>query len=146
MSGVEKLAHEIKKRNNPKKIGQQVGKVTEVNPLKVSLCDGAIVLDDEITAICQAATFMKIGDEVLCEPMEDEQSWVIIDRIRTHYGPMVGTVKNLSPLKITAEEVTIKAQDIEATCKAVSTIELNDRILCLPIEGEDKWILVDKVV
>ena len=144
MSNVEKLAKEIQKRNNKNRIGQQVGKVLSISPLKVSICDGMIILDDEIEAVCQAATFLKEGDEVLVEPNEDEQSFVVIDRVRKKYGPQIGTVKKSSPLTIELPDGKKLKEEITAVC--VGSIEQGDTLLCIPKEGEEEWIIVGKVV
>ena len=144
MSYVERLASEMKARDNKKRIGQQVGKVVSTAPLKISICDGAVMLDDEITAVCQAATFLRVGDEVLVEPDEGDQSYIVVDRIRKKYGPQIGTVSQASPLVIELEDMQLKDEHIKAKC--VSNMEAGDRVLCIPCEGEEDWIVVSKVV
>lgn len=144
MSYIDRLASELRERDNKKRIGQQVGKVVSTEPLKISMCDGAIMLDEEIRAVCQTATFLKEGDEVLLEPDEGDQSYIVVDRIRREYGPQIGTVTKIDPLTIEFEDVKLKDKNIKARC--ISSFEKGDRILCLPCEGEEDWILVSKVV
>lgn len=144
MSHIEKLASEIRARDNKKRIGQQVGKVVSTEPLKISMCDGVIMLDDEIRAVCQTATFLKEGDEVLLEPDEGDQSYIVVDRIRREYGPQIGIVTKLDPFTIEFEDIKLKESHIKARC--VSNFEIGNRILCIPCEGEEDWILVSKVV
>ncbi len=102
-NNVTKLAKKMRKYENPKKFGCQVGEVLKVEPIKVSILGGAAILDDEIVGICESliqrtidisascpygshSTMtinqpLKKGDKVLCLPLEGEQSWIIIDKV-----------------------------------------------------------------
>lgn len=99
MDWATELAQELKNRENESKIGNQIGVVASTDPLKVSILEGAVILDDElyclnhllahsvnckINGIDSTIDFesqLNIGDSVLVSPSENQQSWFIVGKI-----------------------------------------------------------------
>lgn len=77
------LAKMLKERNNKSRIGACIGKVVGINPLKVSILDGQVILQESQLYICNnLLNFeLKQGDEVLIIPAENEQVFFIIDKV-----------------------------------------------------------------
>lgn len=97
------FANTFKERNNIEKIGAIVGKVENINPLKVSAFGGAVLLTDSKISICKEATEykekttiiigdstytgetlhegIKQGDKVLLISSESEERFYLIDKV-----------------------------------------------------------------
>lgn len=77
------LAREFKKRNNKKSIGPCVGVIQSISPLRASICDGQIMIDDSNGYTCKSVSeVFKTGDNVLIIPSGDDQKFFIVDVIR----------------------------------------------------------------
>lgn len=83
MDGVSELAKIINERNNPKKIGLQIGRVITTFPnIKVSM--GEKVILDKDNLIVSDTIYKKQlynEDEVVLIPTEDEQSFLLVDKV-----------------------------------------------------------------
>lgn len=83
MDYYKKLAKELHKRDAKKKIGPCVGTVLQTTPMKVSICDGAVVLEQgECALLSKRVADMTIekGDRIICLPCEGEQTWIFLDK------------------------------------------------------------------
>lgn len=102
MSYTNKLAKEIKKRDNKTPIGPQVGTILSVSPFKVRFLEGSgIIYEEMIAGVCDGLLprtykagiegigdkmitlkdVIAVGDTVLCVPTTDEQKWYLIDKV-----------------------------------------------------------------
>ena len=72
------LAKELKKRNNKTSSGPLIGNIIAVNPLKISIFDGKVIISNMY--ICSRLS-VEIGDNVLCIPTADEQKYFIVDKV-----------------------------------------------------------------
>jgi len=72
------LAKEFKKRTNSTPGGPVLGEVIGVNPLKISIFDGKVIISNMY--ICSRLS-VEIGDNVLCIPTADEQKYFIVDKV-----------------------------------------------------------------
>lgn len=99
------LAKQLKKRDNKKVFGPQIGEVISVNPLKISILGNKAMLTIDHCFICSniienykrkadikidgidndcEITYkevLKIGDSVLCLPSADGQAFFILDKV-----------------------------------------------------------------
>lgn len=111
MTWVNDLAKEFETRNNKSTLGAVCGTVISINPLRVAILGGDIILNSNKLYICGsvAATYkkdvkfnltnipehgavgttgtienqeiLKINDKVLCLPADGGQSFFIIDKV-----------------------------------------------------------------
>ena len=118
-----KLAQEIHKRDNKKAIGPCIGIVTKATqPIIVEICDGAVVLEQGINArVCK-----NVIEHTYTAQVSDQAVTV------TYPDESVQTVK------IETDE------KLQASIKEV--LKKGDEVFCVPCEGEQTWIIVDKVV
>lgn len=103
MSYADEMAKLFRERDNKKTLPPQIGIVKSVTPLKISLLDGQILLDNDDVLICHALkegnkanadikigdttnsaeiTFKNVlnaGDAVLC--VESGNKFIIIDKV-----------------------------------------------------------------
>lgn len=95
------FAREFKKRDNQEVEGAVIGTVISVDPLSVSLFSGSVILNnrnsyvcsnlgilqgtilvgDGKTGTCTIDRSLKSGDEVLCIPSSNGQTYFIIDKV-----------------------------------------------------------------
>lgn len=94
MDGITELAKLFKERENANFMGMQVGRVININPLKISLGD-KIILDVDDLIIAETAYYkyelingtlkqvikLFIGAEVILVPSTDEQTYFLIDKV-----------------------------------------------------------------
>jgi len=94
-----KLADEMKKRNNIERIGTVAGLVIGVNPLKISILNGDVILGEDDLYVCQSATDytmdvitteetgtayhqgLQVNDKVAMVAAENNQKFFVIDKI-----------------------------------------------------------------
>ena len=94
-----KLAKELKKRDNIDKIGGIEGRVISIDPLKISILNGDVILNENHLYICQNATEytmvvttpqgtgtalhegLKLNDRVAIIAAENNQKFFVIDKI-----------------------------------------------------------------
>lgn len=99
MSYDVELAKELKIRNNKDNIGIVVGIVIGVNPLKISIYGGEVLINEDSIYLCKNATEytikvttatetgiathegLKTNDKVAVIATEDNQKFFIIDKI-----------------------------------------------------------------
>ncbi|KEZ85545.1 hypothetical protein IO99_13690 [Clostridium sulfidigenes] len=72
------LAKEFKKRTNSTPYGPVIGKVIGVNPLRISIFDGKVIISKMY--VCSRIS-VEIDDNVLCIPTADEQKYFIVDKV-----------------------------------------------------------------
>lgn len=123
MDNFKKLAKEIHKRDNKQSIGVCVGTVVKAEqPIKVSICGGAILLEQgENAFVCQDVIERKYTAKARDSSVEV-----------TYQDDSKRTVK-------------IETDDkLEAELKEV--LKAGDQVMCVPCSGEQTWIIVDKVV
>lgn len=126
MGYAEEIATLFKDRNNPKTLGPQIGTVKSVNPLKIELLDGQILLDSDDVLICKA----------LKEGAKDKAT------LKINAYTVAATATDSRGDTINSISVPVKSDyDIELTYKQVLTV--NDLILCLP--AGNKFVIIDKV-
>ena len=123
MDNFTKLAKEIHKRDNKQSIGVCVGTVVNAEqPIKVSICGGAILLE------------------------QGENAFVCQDVIERRYTAKARD----SSVEVTYQDdskrtVKIETDDkLEVELKEV--LKAGDQVMCVPCSGEQTWIIVDKVV
>ena len=118
-----KLAVEIHERDNKKVIGPCVGTVIkEIRPIMVSVCDGKVVLEQGENAL-------------VCQNLVE----------RTYTAKVNGSAIVVTYQDGTTENVKIETDErMQAELKDV--LKKGDRVFCVPCEGEQTWIIVDKVV
>lgn len=118
-----KLAQEIHMRDNKKAIGPCIGMVTkETRPITVTICDGAVLLEQgENAKVCQ-----NLIERTYTAQVKDQAITV------TYQDGSAQTVKIESDEKLQAE-----LKDV---------LKKGDQVFCVPCEGEQTWIIVDKVV
>ena len=86
------LAKMFKERDNPNNIGPLIGKVVAEKPLKISILNGMVVLQERQLYKCQHIkdhyydnikdTDLFLNDEVFLIPAEGEQIFFIIDKVQ----------------------------------------------------------------
>lgn len=76
------LAKELKKRDNQPTLGNIVGKVVSLNPLKIMALDGLILLEKESLYLADGTESFNydVGTEVLLAPTSDNQNFFIISK------------------------------------------------------------------
>ena len=118
-----KLAQEIHKRDNKNAIGPCIGVVTkETQPIIVTICDGAVVLEQGANArVCQ-----NVVERTYTARVSDQTAAV------TYPDGSAQTVKIETDEKLQAE-----IKDV---------LKKGDQVFYVPCEGEQTWIIVDKVV
>lgn len=72
------LAKMLKERNNKTPIGVVEGTVININPLKISMFEGKVIIDD--AKVC-SSYIAEIGDNVLCIANNTGQIFYVIDRV-----------------------------------------------------------------
>lgn len=75
------LAKMLKERDNKNSIGPCTGKVVGINPLKISILDGQIILQQYQLIRCAHVVSLIINDEVLVIPAENEQVFFIVGKV-----------------------------------------------------------------
>ena len=123
MDNFNKLAKEIHKRDNKQSIGVCVGTVVNAEqPIKVSICGGAIMLEQgENAFVCQDVIERKYTAKARDSSVEV-----------TYQDDSKRTVKIETDNKL---EVELK-----------EVLKAGDQVMCVPCSGEQTWIIVDKVV
>ena len=123
MDNFKKLAKEIHKRDNKQSIGVCVGTVVNAEqPIKVSICGGAILLEQgENAFVCQDVIERKYTAKARDSSVEV-----------TYQDDSKRTVKIETDNKL---EVELK-----------EVLKAGDQVMCVPCSGEQTWIIVDKVV
>ncbi|WP_053242032.1 hypothetical protein [Clostridium sp. DMHC 10] len=69
------LAKVLKARDNIDYIGAVVGKVLNINPIKIGILDDNILLDEGHIHICASLKELYINDKVLVISSEDNQNF-----------------------------------------------------------------------
>jgi hypothetical protein len=72
------LAKEFKKRDNKTPIGFTFGEIISINPLRVSVFEGKMILDSPYRCSNYTAT---LGDTVLCLADSTGQVYTVIDKV-----------------------------------------------------------------
>ena len=106
------LALEFKKRENKTPLGAVCGTVLSVNPVKISILSGSIILTEDKIYLCGV-----LSDQV------KRPATIKLDSVAEH-----GAI-------VTDGEVTFK-----------DVLKVNDKVLCLPADGEQRFFIIDKVV
>lgn len=76
------LAKQLKKRDNIPLFGAVLGNVISISPLKITIFDNKVILDNSHCHICSAIyNLLAIGDKVLCLPTSNGQKYFIIDKV-----------------------------------------------------------------
>lgn len=75
------LAKMLKERDNKNSIGPCIGKVVGINPLKVSILDGQVILYGEQLIKCSHVVNLIMSEEVLIIPAENEQVFFIVGKV-----------------------------------------------------------------
>ena len=123
MDNFNKLAKEIHKRDNKQSIGVCVGTVVNAEqPIKVSICGGAILLEQgENAFVCQDVIERKYTAKARDSSVEV-----------TYQDDSKRTVKIE-----TDDKLEVELKDV---------LKAGDQVMCVPCSGEQTWIIVDKVV
>lgn len=76
------LAKELKKRDNQPTLGNVIGKVVSLDPLKIMALDGLILLEKESLYLADGTESFNydVGTEVLLAPTSDNQNFFIISK------------------------------------------------------------------
>lgn len=84
ISWQEELAKKLKGIGNKKTSSSIIGEVLSASPLKVSIYGGEVILNEKMIYRCKLLTEgnrIASGDMVLCLPLDDYSSFVIIDKV-----------------------------------------------------------------
>lgn len=119
------LAQMFKDRDNKSNIGPCIGKVVSEGPLKISILDGQVILQDSQLYVCQGLLAkeykleLEAGDDI---------------------GDIAITSKPSNPL------ILININDKDKT-KLTLHFELKqgDEVLIIPAENEQVFFIVDKI-
>lgn len=130
MNVINELAGEFKKRDNPKIIQPQVGKVVEENPLKISIQDGKIIIKDRDILLCSLlAEKQKRKHNIKLDKK------IINCRIREQNGTWKENCQiEIDPTEFTQENIT----------EFKEILKVGDLLAMVPL-GK-KFLIIDKVV
>lgn len=121
------LAKMFKERDNKNNIGSCVGKVIGVEPLKISLMDGGIVLDETI------------HDIYICSSLIEKEY-----KLELTAGDDIGDIAITS--KPSNSLISININDKEKTKLTLYfELKINDEVLLIPAESEQVFFIADKV-
>lgn len=83
MSWENELAREFTKRDNKSPLGAVVGTVITVNPLRISILGGNIILNSDKLYMCSnvANVILNDKDQVLCLPADGGRTFFIVDKV-----------------------------------------------------------------
>lgn len=126
MNYEDELAAMLKQRDNPKTLPPQVGIVKSIDPLKISLLDGQIIVDSENGLICKSlvegaksAATVKINAYTVGAMATDSRG---------------DTISNISIATKTNYDAELTYKDILAVGNSVLVISANK-----------KFIVIDKI-
>lgn len=110
-------------RDNKKSIGPCIGTIKkETQPITVTICDGDVLLEQGVNAlVCQ-----DLIERTYTAKVKDKEVTVTYQNGSTQM------------VKIETDE------KLQAELKNV--LNRGDQVFCVPCEGEQTWIIVDKVV
>lgn len=76
------LAQEFKKRDNQTVLGNVIGKIVSINPIKIMAVDGLILLGKESLYLADGTDMFsyEVGTEVLLVPTNDNQKFFILSK------------------------------------------------------------------
>ena len=83
MDGYVEIAKQIKKRDNPRKIGPCMGILRSKSPYTVDIFGGEYILTEgENLAVCDSVVNALVGDSILCVPEDSQNFFYAVAKIR----------------------------------------------------------------
>ncbi len=134
------LAHMFKERDNIDKIGNCIGKVVDIEPIKISILNGDVILQEEQLYICSNLL------DTYTRKYKEEGNIQFRDI-------NCGTTNNVndggqgaSSHNHIIENISIKTEyNSEGTIVLTDTLKVGDEVLIVPSESEQIFFIVDKV-
>lgn len=150
-SNVNALAAKLNKMKNIPHIGPCIGKVVKADPLTVSIADGVVQLvEGEELFVCEslkkrtcdaAISGGKLkGDISISNYSETVEGDVSIGSVS---GSLSGTLEGGASGKV---EISGISQSGATKITIDPKVKAGDEILVIPMEGEQAWIAVDRIV
>lgn len=150
-SNVNALAAKLNKMKNIPHIGPCIGKVVKADPLTVSIADGVVQLvEGEELFVCEslkkrtcdaAISGGKLkGDISISNYSETVEGDVSIGSVS---GSLSGTLEGDASGKV---EISGISQSGATKITIDPKAKAGDEILVIPMEGEQAWIAVDRIV
>lgn len=150
-SNVNALAAKLNKMKNIPHIGPCIGKVVKADPLTVSIADGVVQLvEGEELFVCEslkkrtcdaAISGGKLkGDISISNYSETVEGDVSIGSVS---GSLSGTLEGDASGKV---EISGISQSGATKITIDPKVKAGDEILVIPMEGEQAWIAVDRIV
>lgn len=150
-SNVNALAAKLNKMKNIPHIGPCIGKVVKADPLTVSIADGVVQLvEGEELFVCEslkkrtcdaAISGGKLkGDISISNYSETVEGDVSIGSMS---GSLSGTLEGGASGKV---EISGISQSGATKITIDPKVKAGDEILVIPMEGEQAWIAVDRIV
>lgn len=140
----------LNNRNNKEIIGVQIGTIESVKPLKVSLLKGEILLDKDELFICDAL-YQKEYKASLTGNVsnsgvipEDKILLGDLDTSSKELGNYTTINNRQETFNYTLTKFEINEQ-IKIDVKLNNILSLNQKVLMIPFEEEQKWIIIDTV-
>lgn len=84
MDYIVEQAKQIVKRNNISRIGNSLGTILSLEPLKISISSGAVILDNSICYLCNSlseSNILKVDDKVLVISDATGTEFFIVDKV-----------------------------------------------------------------
>ena len=122
------VAKIFKDRENPKPIGNVVGKVTSPFPnIEISILDGAVILDK---------------DQLYCDE-------ILMDGYKRKFeSESAGEIKHKTPpppQQIYSEHTEVEKIKLEGELTLKDILKTGDLVLLIPADGEQIWFIVGKI-
>jgi len=123
------FANELRKRNNEKPNGAILGEVISIEPLKISIYEGKVILTNEQCYLCS-----NLIKEI---PRKADLNIKAYSVNVTATDSMGDTISSIN--------ISDKSDyDIEITYKDI--LKIGDKVLCLPTIDGQTFFVIDKVV
>lgn len=118
----ELVKDDIENRNI-QKIGNVIGKIVSISPLKISIENGSILLGKEELYITKSLKESNIKNFILQN--------------------FTGTTNSVNDGGDNATDHSHELDSLEGEIKFTDTLSLGDNVLLIPTENEQKWFIID---
>lgn len=119
------LAKDDIKNTNPSRIGNIVGSVININPLKISILDGNIILQKEHLYICNSLR----NDYIRQFTLQN----------------FTGTTNSVNDGGDNASSHSHNINSLEGEIKFTDTLKIDDKVLLVSTVNEQTWFIIDKI-
>ena len=128
MDAIGKLAEEFKLRDNQKILSPQIGKVITTNPLKISIQNGKIIVQDDNILLCSM-----LSEKIIRKSNIKLDKKIIKGRIK------INDIWQSCEYEIPATE-----WDVNNHIELKEILKVNDLVAMVPI-GK-KFLVIDRVI